>query len=150
LMGQLYPICHPATNIIRVKLTVRRTSVIGGPLAGRSRWFGSRCPMDKARRKAAIAEYKEREAAIGIFAVRCGASGEVWVGSTLNLDTVQNRIWFGLRLGSHPNADMQRAWTRHGGESFSYEVLERLDPDEPAFVRDDQMKDRLAHWLTTL
>jgi hypothetical protein len=106
--------------------------------------------MDKAQRKAAIAEYKKREEAIGIFAVRCATSGEVWVGSTLNLDTVQNRIWFGLRLGSHPNADMQRAWTSHGGESFSYEALERLDPDEPAFVRDDQMKDRLAHWLTML
>jgi len=32
--------------------------------------------MDKAQRKAAIADYKKREDAIGIFAVRCAASGE--------------------------------------------------------------------------
>ena len=106
--------------------------------------------MDKVQRKAAIAEYKKREAAIGIFAVRCAASGDVWVGSTLNLDTVKNRIWFGLRMGGSPNAEMQRAWTMHGGESFSYEVLERLDPEEPAFVRDSLMKERSAHWLATL
>jgi len=106
--------------------------------------------MDKAQRKAAIADYKKREDAIGIFAVRCAGSGEVWVGATLNLDTVKNRIWFGLRMGGNPNAEMQRAWTTHGGDSFSYEVLERFDPDEPAFVRDGLMKERGAHWRATL
>ena len=102
--------------------------------------------MDKARRKAAIAEYKKREGAIGIFAVRCAVSGEAWVGPTLNLDTIKNRIWFGLRLGNATNADMQRAWTRYGGDSFVFEVLERLDPDEQVFVRDSQLKERAAHW----
>lgn len=100
--------------------------------------------MDKAQRKAAVAEYKKREDAIGIFAVRCAASGEAWVGETLNLDTIKNRIWFGLRLGGATNKDMQRAWVLHGGDSFAFEVLERLDPDEPAFVRDSLLKERAA------
>jgi hypothetical protein len=107
-------------------------------------------PMDKAQRKAAISEYKKRDDAIGIFAVRCAASGEAWVGPSLNLDTIQNRIWFGLRLGSATNKDMQRAWNYHGGDSFEFEVLERLEPDEPAFVRDSQLKERTAHWRGTL
>jgi hypothetical protein len=102
--------------------------------------------MDKARRKAAIAEYKKRDDAIGIFAVRCAASDEVWVGPTLTLDTIKNRIWFGLRLGNATNTEMQSAWARHGGDSFAFEVLERLDPDEPVFVRDSQLKERAAHW----
>ena len=106
--------------------------------------------MDRARRKAAIAEYKKREDAIGIFAVRCAASGEAWVGPTLNLDTVKNRIWFGLRLRSATNRDMQRAWDDHGEDNFAFEVLERLDPDEPAFVRDSLLKERAAHWRATL
>jgi hypothetical protein len=25
-------------------------------------------------------------------------------------------------------------------------VLERVDPDEPVFVRDSQLKERAAHW----
>ena len=106
--------------------------------------------MDKAQRKAAISAYKERDDAIGIFAVRCAASGEIWVGPTPNLDTVKNRIWFGLRMGNAVNADMQRAWSNHGAASFVFEVLERLDPEEPAFVRDSQLKDRAAHWRAAL
>ena len=106
--------------------------------------------MDKAQRKAAVAEYKKREEAIGIFAVRCAASGEAWVGPTLNLDTVKNRIWFGLRMGSAINKDMQRAWTLNGSNSFAFEVLERLDPDEPAFVRDSLLKERAVYWRATL
>ena len=106
--------------------------------------------MDKAQRKAAIAEYKKRDDAIGIFAVRCAASGEAWVGPSLNLDTIKNRIWFGLRMGNANNAEMQRAWTSHGGDSFVFEVLERLDPDELVFVRDSQLKERAAHWRGVL
>ena len=106
--------------------------------------------MDKAQRKAAIADYKKREDAIGIFAVRCAASGEAWVGPTLNLDTVKNRIWFGLRMGSATNKEMQRAWALHGSDSLAFEVLERLDPDEPVFVRDSQLKERAAYWRAAL
>jgi hypothetical protein len=106
--------------------------------------------LDKAQKKAAIAAYKEQDDAIGIFAVRCGASGQVWVGPSPNLDTIKNRIWFGLRMGNAVNADMQRAWSNHGADSFAFEVLERLDPEELAFVRDGQLKDRAAHWLMTL
>jgi len=106
--------------------------------------------MHGAERKAAIAAYKKREDAIGIFAVRCANSGEVWVGPSLSLDGIKNRIWFSLRINSHSNAEMQRAWSAHGESSFNFEVLEKLDPDEPAFVRDSQLKDRAAHWRAAL
>ena len=58
-------------------------------------------------RKAAIAAYKERKVIGGVYAVRCTATGEVWVGQWPNLATIQNRIWFTLRQGSHPNPDLQ-------------------------------------------
>ena len=106
--------------------------------------------MDKVRRKAAVSEYKKRDAAIGIFVVRCVASGEAWVGSTLTLDSIKNRIWFGLRMGSATNPGMQQAWSSHGGDGFVFEVLERLDPEELAFVRDSQLKERVAYWRTAL
>ena len=48
-------------------------------------------------RKAAIAKYKQRKSVAGICAVRCAGSGETWLGQSLNLDTIQNRIWFTLR-----------------------------------------------------
>ena len=59
--------------------------------------------MQKDARKAAIAAYKERKPKAAVIALRCAATGAVWVGPTLNPDTVQNKIWFTLKLRSHPN-----------------------------------------------
>jgi hypothetical protein len=36
--------------------------------------------MDRQDRKAAVATYKERKAAHGVYAVICRATGEAWVG----------------------------------------------------------------------
>jgi hypothetical protein len=106
--------------------------------------------MKGEARRAAITAYKERKAAVGIYAVRCAPTGAVWVGGTPNLDTIQNRIWFTLRTGSHTDADLQAAWHSHGADAFSYEILEEFDEDAPAYVRAVALKERTAHWRQTL
>jgi hypothetical protein len=106
--------------------------------------------MNNEDRKAAVAAYKKRKAPAGIFAVRCAASGQAWVGRALNLDTIQNRIWFSLRAGSHSNAELQSAWAAHGTDSFSFEPLEALKDEELAYVRDTLLKERAIHWRMTL
>jgi hypothetical protein len=106
--------------------------------------------MPQSRRDL-IRAYKERTPERGIFAVRCAASGEAWVGATDNLDTQQNGIWFALRVGGFPNPAVVRAWAAHGAESFAFEILERVDePDmTPMGVR-DHLKRREAHWREAL
>jgi hypothetical protein len=110
--------------------------------------------MDSEDRKAAVAAYKTRKASAGIFAVRCAASGQtsgqIWIGRTLNLETVQNRIWFSLRVGSHSNAELQSAWAAHGADAFSFEPLEALEEEELDYVRDTLLKERAIHWRTAL
>lgn len=102
-------------------------------------------------RKAAIRAYKERRPVAGIYAIRCAASGEVWVGQSPTLDTVQNRIWFTLRQGSSPHRDLQKAWHERGAESFVFDVLERWDEDDDVAIdRDTHLKARLAHWRSAL
>ncbi len=101
-------------------------------------------------RKAAIAAYKEQEPAVGIYAVRCVASGEVWVGQSPNLETIQNRLWFTLRAGSHSCRPLQQAWKQQGVAQFSFEILERLAESESAYLQKTLLKDRLHHWRTTL
>ncbi len=78
--------------------------------------------------------------------------GRPGVGQTPNLDSIQNRLWFTLRQGSDPHADLQAAWKQHGADSFSFEVLERLkdDEDDLPFVRHALLKERQAHWLALL
>jgi hypothetical protein len=102
------------------------------------------------RRKAAIAAYKERKSVAGIYLVRCQATGEVWVGQSPTLDTIQNRIWFTLRMGNNPNRGLQKAWNDHGADSVAFEVVERLPEEESVYVRNAVMKERLAHWQGAL
>jgi hypothetical protein len=107
--------------------------------------------MDKSSRRQAIRDYKEKKAAPGVYAVRCAATGEVWVGGSRNLDAQQNSLWFGLRTGGHANRPMQAAWTAHGDGAFSFEALERInDEDLTPLGRADLLKARERHWIAAL
>lgn len=103
-------------------------------------------------RKAAISAYKERKVFAGIYAVRCAASGEAWVGQALNLEKVQNRIWFTLRQGGHPCRSLQAAWKTHGEAGLAFAECERLDEDETetTYIRDALLKERMRRWLAEL
>jgi hypothetical protein len=106
--------------------------------------------MKTDERRLAIAEYKKRPAVAGIYAVRCAATGKAWVGQTPNLEKIQNRIWFSLRTGTHPNQALQRAWAIDDGASLSFEILERLKEDELPYVRDRLLGERALHWRSAL
>ena len=101
-------------------------------------------------RKAAIAAYKERKTIAGIFVVRCAASGQAWVGQAPNLETIQNRIWFSLRQGSHTCRSLQAAWNAHGEAALSFAECEPLEDEESAYVRNALLKERLLHWRDEL
>jgi hypothetical protein len=104
----------------------------------------------KIDRKAAIAAYKKRKSAAGIYAVRCAPTGQTWIGQTLNLETIQNRIWFSLRAGGHSNRQLQRAWATHGADAFAFEPLEQLKDEDLPYVRDTLLKERELHWRSAL
>lgn len=106
--------------------------------------------MQPKEKKAAIAAYKERKVAGGIYAVRCRTTDRRWIGWAPNLSTIQNRLWFALRLGSSPHHTLQAAWNEHGGENFTLEEVERLDDEEIPFVRDRVARERHAHWRAAL
>jgi hypothetical protein len=106
--------------------------------------------MDRQDRKAAIAAYKERKVEAGVFAVRCTATGEAWVGTAADVSTIRNRLWFALGHGSHPVRSLQDAWNAHGADAFSFEVLDRVDPDAPPHVRDDELRQAAELWRAEL
>ena len=106
--------------------------------------------MDRRERKAAIAAYKERKPAWGVYAVICTATGEAWVGRSLHVDTHRNGLWFALRQGSSPRAPLQAAWRAHGEAAFRFEELERLREDFPELARTGELKARQALWCARL
>ena len=107
--------------------------------------------LDKARKKEITQAWAERKRSQGVFAVRCVASGEVWVDASRNLDSQSNSIWFSLRQGGHRNKAAQAAWNAHGVDAFVYDVLEEISDEDltPLGVR-DLLKVRERHWREVL
>jgi hypothetical protein len=106
--------------------------------------------MDTQARKAAIAAYKDRKSANGVYAVICSATGEAWVGRSRHVDTRRNGLWFALRQTSARPVSLQAAFTRHGEDAFRFEELERLRDDFPAIGVEDELKRRQALWRARL
>ena len=102
-------------------------------------------------RKQAIREYKARKAPPrGIFAVRCTATGQLWIASSMNLDAAQNSAWFSLRNGLYPNKSIQAEWNTHGDRAFVYEILEKLEDDVSAIQINDVLKAKKRYWMDQL
>jgi hypothetical protein len=106
--------------------------------------------MKHEDRKAAVAAYRKRDIATGIYAVRCPPTGAVWVGQTPDLSKIQNRLWFTLRLGNSTHRSLQDAWRAEGAEAFTFEILERLEEEEIDYVRARLLQERLVHWADKL
>ena len=94
--------------------------------------------------------YKEKKTPMGIFVLRCRASGESWVSASNHLDTARNGLWFQLRLGSHLNKRVQESWNTHGEPAFEYEILETLEEDIPPLLVKDTLAARQKHWAGEL
>lgn len=106
--------------------------------------------MQRDDRKAALAAYKERKVAAGIFALRCPESGQVWVGQAPDIAAIWNRTGFTLRHGLHASRDLQSAWKERGGEGFVFEELERFEAEALSIGRARILNERQAHWAAAL
>ena len=104
----------------------------------------------KAARRLIADEFKERKVPRGIFAVRCSATGEAWIGSSPNLDAARNSLWFQLRAGRYRNTLLQQVWTQHGEDAFSFEVLEQFDDEISALLLNDIYITKKKEWAETL
>jgi len=104
-------------------------------------------PLSK---KEAIRKFKEQKPARGIYAVRCSATGHVWVGSSRNLGATRNGAWFSLRNGSHIEKSMQEEWNTYGEPEFQFEILQTLDPDLLPMAAADLLKEKSSHWAAQL
>jgi len=102
-------------------------------------------------RKTAIQAYKKRKISRGVFAVRCLATGTVWVDHAMDLDAAEKRTSFVLPLGDRfLDQEIFAEFRAHGAESFRYEILEKFDEDLSPLALRDLLKQRKLHWLGQL
>jgi hypothetical protein len=97
-------------------------------------------------RKEIIRRFKERKPDVGIYALRCTATGHVWVGATKNLEATRNRCWFSLRNGLNLDPSLQEEWTLHGEPAFQYEILDRFEKDLHPLEVDELLKKKVVDW----
>jgi hypothetical protein len=96
-------------------------------------------------------EFKERKPpAKGVFALRCAATGEIWVAASANLKATETGQFFMLRNGSHINRKIQAAWNAYGPESFVFEVLETFDEKAAELTLRDLARQRPKFWVKEL
>jgi hypothetical protein len=83
-------------------------------------------------RKSEIRKYKETPRPMGIFQIQNTTTGRAFIGSSKDLPAILNRHQWQLKLGAHPNFELQRDWTSLGADAFTFTVLDTLPPsDEP-------------------
>lgn len=60
----------------------------------------------------------------GIYRIRCRKTGQVYVGSSLDIEMRWEVHRRQLRSQKHGNSHLQRAWLRYGQRAFEFSVLE--------------------------
>ena len=106
--------------------------------------------QSKESRREVIRKYKEHRPLLGAYAVRCAATGNVWIGVTKNLEATRNRCWFGLRCGLFQDKSLQEEWNAHGESAFQYEILESLKENVHPVEIDDRLQQMKRGWITRL
>lgn len=88
-------------------------------------------PISAEDRRRLSREARDAFPPMGVYAIRTACGTLVRVGSSRNVHGMLNRIAFELRLGTHPDKELQSAWTRDPS-GIRFEVLalleERIDP----------------------
>lgn len=75
---------------------------------------------------------------MGVFQIRNTVNEKLFVGSTMDLSAMFNRIRFQLYAGAHPNKALEADWMRYGTGRFEFEILEEV------FSREDPSYDYAA------
>ena len=105
--------------------------------------------MDKREMKI---HYKHTPRPMGVYQIKNSANGKVLVGSSLNLDSRRNRFQFEVKNGSISNNRlMKQEWEQYGADSFSFEILEQLAPNEDLqHEYHDELAELEKKWLEKL
>jgi hypothetical protein len=98
-------------------------------------------------KRALSRQYKESPPAMGIYAIRNLATGQVFLGAGLNLDGAMNRDRFELTQKAHRNKALLKDWLALGPDGFAFEVVDTLKRrDDPGIDYQPELAALLAMW----
>ncbi|MFO7446540.1 MAG: GIY-YIG nuclease family protein [Ignavibacteriaceae bacterium] len=96
-------------------------------------------------------QYKRTIKPMGIFQIKNIRNGKILIGKSKDLDAVFNKQIFELEMGAHKNEQLQKDWKEFGADSFTFEIIDRLEPKEdPEYKYDDDLKTLKELWFEKL
>lgn len=99
--------------------------------------------MDRQRKREILGAWKERRPEMGVVALRCAPAEETFLTIDPDIPQKFNRIRFQLSVGNHPNQRLQALWTQYGQEAFDFQVVKRLDYQDP---KEDHQEELETLW----
>lgn len=98
--------------------------------------------MDSQRRKELMEQYKQTRTQMGVYCVRCGEGGPLYLGASRNLPAIFNSYRFQLNNGAFPhNRRLLADWQKCGPEGGVFEILEELEYDKDNDLKTDYRED---------
>lgn len=86
--------------------------------------------MERLSKKEIKEQYKNRVVAGGVYCIKCGGSGRKWIKSSPDLAGQINKFEFFVSTNSCPEPAMSSDWKQYGADTFSIEILEKLEKSE--------------------
>ena len=81
---------------------------------------------------------------IGVYSITNTANGKIYIGSSVNIDKRFSGHRNALNKGKHENSHLQRAWDKHGIESFRFAVLCEAESGQDVRSLEQQYLDQLT------
>ena len=82
--------------------------------------------MDVKRKMELLYEWKNRRPEMGLIAITCKSTGEMFVDISTDTQFAFNSHRFQLSANLHPNKRLQELWQQYGENGFDYAVVKVL------------------------
>jgi hypothetical protein len=104
--------------------------------------------MDKKELKK---QYKHTLRPMGIFQIKNLVNEKIFIGSSSNVEGKLNSIKFQLEMDSYVNKELQKDFTKFGGNKFIFETIDILEPkQDPGYDYSEDLKTLEDMWLEKL
>ncbi len=93
-------------------------------------------------RKELKEEYKQRKPQMGVFRIRNIKTDTVFIDSSIDIAAKQNRHLAQLKMGLHPNKELQKDWKEFSSEDFAFELvseIEHQDEGQPDYKKEVEL-----------
>ncbi len=103
--------------------------------------------MNLSRKKELLNEWKNRRPEMGLVAMRCKKSGEMFVGISTDTQFAFNSHRFQLSINRHPNKQLQQLWQQYGENGFDYSVVKILKYENKEDNQTEKLTSLLEEYL---